>query len=247
MQNSGPLDAVLTWQIVDCDAKTDRIPHVAVSITCHQPGSGKVPVDSRGRKRYISFKITSLKVKSHPVYAITPSKQTVRGFREATFTVTMKTPVALGSYSARLVADAEWQYPRKGFRTMGIKGAGTDKKTYSAVRMLSETKIIHPVLAIDKRKHTEKDMNQYLKFEVASMEVQRATKCYLKGKGPLHPSMHRSFALTNPLTVPLIFTMDIPEPFHLLDAHTASKNYLVGPMASRTFFNLGPHVSQSIN
>jgi len=258
VQNNGPLDAVLSWQVMEVDSKTDLVPRISLKINPHPPtnpnddgcsNEGAVKNGQGNHHDVVDVKIHLLHLTRHPVYSIHPPRQVIHGFHDATFTVTMKTPLDLGEYSARLVADAEWQYPRIGFKTMGIKGAGTDKRTMSAVRMEGRTTIIAPLLMIDKRRHSEAEGKQYLKFEVASREVERAHSLFLKGRGGggggggLHPSMHRSFALTNPLTVPVTFTLNVPKPFRLLSANTAISCHPLASMASTRKFCIGPQVS----
>lgn len=235
-------------------------------------GSSSSQASSRPRRRrrlvgpLVRLSLQAVEPSVDPVWRVAPaSKRLVKAFRDASFRVSMRTPdQPVGPIGARLVLDAEWQYSK--LQAARCKG-GAQKRSLGAVRLLTSALVREPLLSLDKRAHPEAEGRQFLKFEVSTLDVQRhyehqhaassTARRHHKSSSLSSSSaaeeaarrpagcMTRAFALTNPTTMPLTFTLHVPRPFKALamtHANASRRRPQPGTATMPTTFTLGPHV-----
>ena len=189
-----------------------------------------------------------------PPFKVEPANMLVKAMSNQTYNVTLKETKQDGKIAALLVCDAEWIYSDAQNNaadddtatTQSINSEKSRGKTKSidsnmllgAIKMTTECNAITPHLNIDKHKHKDKDMKQFLKFETWSNYITKKN---------IHESMKRSFVLVNPLPIAVTFKLDSEKPFRILGTKTKAQPHPLSittlPKKNEfvpTMFNLGP-------
>lgn len=238
IKNSGPVDCLLSWKVLAADSKFDTVPVVALHLSLVDKKDG-----AADPKRLVKLQLLPTDASKAGFFDVSPKKLVVRGFTEETILIVAHTPSESGFFTNRLVADAQWLYGIKSKRRTETPNVNArEEKMFSVIKILTEIETVDPELFIDKRKHHEKEEEQYLKFEVPATCLKRLNafgrKLHLSTKD-FDSSMSRSISLNNPLPMSVEFKMEATGPFALLSSSAASN-----PMVHKggIMFRLRPKV-----
>lgn len=239
VKNSGPVDCLLTSKILAPDSKFDTVPVVALSLSLQDKKDAKSDPN-----RLVRLQLLPMDDSKAGIFVVRPKKLVIRGFSQETISIVAHTRAESGFFANRLVADAQWLYGQSSKSRRGTANVGArEERMLSAIRVLTEIQTINPELFIDKRKHSEKNEEQYLKFEVPTTCLKRLDKFgrkLLPSTADFDSSMSRTISLTNPLPMSVEFNLEATPPFVSLPSSGSSK---LTAYKGRKLFILRPQVS----